>query len=182
MPGDQRNASQSRRLSQFEISVHVKTIEFSAIWFDSPVDDAKVRRVMRDEFYQNAFTVNDAELRLGRHIAARKSFLAAQDFLTTDKTGVHLLARAFRRLPCLENVNVALLSYTIGAKHITQSLGQMTGCEYQFTGKVTIDILLEALATSEIRIRSLNFVRPDVHILDTDRRRQRKDVDISLPE
>ena len=95
-----------------------------------PVEEREGRRLEVKEYFERRVdSMNAFHLRYAKHTTAMNYYLDATRYLVKDKTGEKIMTRAFRRLPNLQNVEVAEARMRIGAAEIYQLFGQLDGQE-----------------------------------------------------
>lgn len=99
------------------------------------------RRLERDTFSHNLFSLS-----FGKHVAAYKSYVEAQDYLSKKSQDAKILLRALRHLPRLKDVTVVFRNEIIGAREIMSTFGLLNGSEITLDSEYTLPLLMEALS------------------------------------
>ena len=106
----------------------------------------------RDTFSHNVFSLS-----FGKHVAAYKGYLGAQDYLSTKSRDAKILTRALRRFPRLKNVTVVFKNEIIGAREIMSAFGLLNGDEVTLDAEYTLPVLMEALSESDRELDTFNL-------------------------
>ena len=116
---------------------------------------------VRNRFERDTFSHNVFSLSFGKHVAAYKGYLEAQDYLSKKSQDTKILIRAFRHLPRLKNVTIVFKNEIIGAREIMSAFGLLNGNEITLDSEYTLPILIEALSESERKLDKFNLVSDD---------------------
>ena len=116
---------------------------------------------VRKRFERDTFSHNVFRLSFGKHVAAYKGYVEAQDHLSKDSQDTKILIRALRRLPRLKNVTVVFKNEIIGAREIMLAFRLLNGNEVTRDAEYTLPILIEALCESDRELDTFNLVSDD---------------------
>lgn len=139
-------------------SQYVTKLVFSPLRFVKFKDPFPYQSSVRNRLERDTFSHNVFSLSFGKHIAAYKSYVEAQDYLSKKSQDTKILTRALRRLPGLKNVTVVFRNETIGAREIMSAFGLLNGNEVTLDSEYTLPVLIEALSESERQLSVFNLV------------------------
>lgn len=139
-------------------SQYVTKLVFSPLRFVKFKDPFPYQSSVRNRLERDTFSHNVFSLSFGKHIAAYKSYVEAQDYLSKKSQDTKILTRALRRLPGLKNVTVVFGNGTIGAREIMSAFGLLNGNEVTLDSEYTLPVLIEALSESERQFSVFNLV------------------------
>ena len=138
-------------------------------WKDPFSYQSSVRkRLERDTFSHNVFSLS-----FGKHVAAYKGYVEAQDYLSKKSQDLNILTRALRRLPRLKNVTVVFKNEIIGARELMLAFGLLNGNEVTRDAEYTLSVLIEALHESDRKLDTFNLFSddgPSLHLFSVSRR------------
>ena len=107
---------------------------------------------------RNSHTHNDSELRLIRYLGNHAHAMEAQKLLFTNDTVVKLLARIFRHLPNMHNIDVFTVRSYVGGAKLARSFEGFSPLELDYSGRTTLKSLFTALDEAPVRIYGLGFI------------------------
>ena len=122
---------------------------FSPLRFVKWKDPFSYQSSVRSRFERDTFSHNVFSLSFGKHVAAYKGYVEAQDYLSKKSQDTKILIRALRHLPRLKNVTVVSKNRIIGAREIMSAFGKLNGNEVTLDSEYTLPVLIEALSVSE---------------------------------
>lgn len=131
---------------------------FSPLRFVKWKDPFSYQSSVRSRFERDTFSHNVFSLSFGKHVAAYKGYVEAQDYLSKKSQDTKILLRALRHLPRLKNVTVVFKSEIIGAREIMSAFGLLNGTEVTLDSEYTLPILIEALSESKRKLDKFNLV------------------------
>ena len=134
---------------------------FSPIRFVKFKDPFSYQSSVRNRLERDTFTHNVFSLSFGKHVAAYKSYMEAQDYLSKKSQDTKILIRALRHLPRLKNVTVVFDNEVIGAREIMSAFRLLNGNEVTLDSEYTLPVLVEALSESERTLDIFNLVSDD---------------------
>lgn len=114
-------------------------------------------RLERDTFSHNVFSLS-----FGKHVAAYRGYVEAQDYLSKKSQDTKIILRALRHLPQLKNVTVVFGNETIGAREIMSAFGLLNGNEVTFDSEYTLPVFIEALTESDRKLDTFNLVCEEI--------------------
>lgn len=100
-------------------------------------------------------------LGFGKHVAAYKGYLEAQDYLSKKSQDTNILTRALRRLSRVKNVTIVFHDEVIGAREIMSAFGLLNGNELTRDAEYTLNVLIEALRESDRELDTFNLFSDD---------------------
>ena len=139
-------------------SQYVTKLVFSPLRFVKFKDPFPYQSSVRNRLERDTFSHNVFSLSFGKHIAAYKSYVEAQDYLSKKSQDTKILTRALRRLPGLKDVTVVFENEKIGAREIMSAFGLLNGNEVTLDSEYTLPVLIEALSESERQLSVFNLV------------------------
>lgn len=131
---------------------------FSPLRFIKWKDPFSYQSSVRSRFERDTFSHNVFSLSFGKHVAAYKGYVEAQDYLSKKSQDTKILLRALRHLPRLKNVTVVFKNEIIGAHEIMSAFGLLNGNEVTLDSEYTLPVLIEALSESERKLDKFNLV------------------------
>ncbi len=131
---------------------------FSPLRFRKWKDPSSYQSSVRSRFERDTFSHNVFSLSFGKHVAAYKGYVEAQDYLSKNSQDTKILLRALRLLPRLKNVTVVFKSEIIGAREIMSAFGLLDGNEVTLDSEYTLPVLIEALSESDRKLEKFNLV------------------------
>ena len=131
---------------------------FSPLRFVKWKDPFSYQSSVRNRFERDTFSHNVFSLSFGKHVAAYKGYVEAQDYLSKKSQDTKILLRALRHLPRLTNVTVVFNNEIIGAREIMSAFGLLNGNEVTLDSEYTLPVLIEALTESEREIDKFKLV------------------------
>lgn len=131
---------------------------FSPLRFRKWKDPSSYQSSVRNRLERDTFSHNVFSLSFGKHVAAYKGYVEAQDYLSKNSQDTKILLRALRLLPRLKNVTVVFKSEIIGAREIMSALGLLDGNEVTLDSEYTLPVLIEALSESDRKLEKFNLV------------------------
>lgn len=134
---------------------------FSPLRFIKWKDPYTYQSSVRSRFERDTFSHNVFSLSFGKHVAAYKGYVEAQDYLSKKSQDTKILLRALRHLPRLKNVTVVFNNEIIGAREIMSAFGLLNGNEVTFDSEYTLPVLIEALSESDRKLDKFNLVSND---------------------
>lgn len=141
-----------------QISKHVTKLVFSPLRFVKWKDPYSYQSSVRSRFERDTFSHNVFSLSFGKHVAAYKGYVEAQDYLSKKSQDTKILLRALRHLPQLKNVTVVFRNEVIGAREIMSAFGLLNGNEVTLDSEYTLPVLIEALSESDKKLDKFNLV------------------------
>ena len=123
---------------------------FSPLRFVKWKDPFTYQTSVRSRFERDTFSHNTFSLSFGKHVAAYKGYVEAQDYLSKKSQDTKILIRALRHLPRLKNVTVVFQNSIIGAREIMSAFGLLNGNEVTLDSEYTLPVLIEALGESDL--------------------------------
>lgn len=130
-------------------SQYVTKLVFSPLRFVKFKDPFSYQSSVRNRLERDTFSHNVLSLSFGKHIAAYKSYVEAQDYLSKKSQDIKILTRALRCLPRLKNLSVVFKNETIGAREIMSAFRLLNGNEITLDSEYTLPVLIAALSVSE---------------------------------
>lgn len=131
---------------------------FSPLRFVKWKDPFSYQSSVRNRFERDTFSHNVFSLSFGKHVAAYKGYVEAQDYLSKKSQDMKILLRALRHLPRLKDVTVVFKNGIIGAREIMSAFGKLNGNEVTLDSEYTLPVLIEALTESEREIDKFKLV------------------------
>ena len=116
---------------------------------------------MRNRLERDTFSHNVFSLSFGKHVAAYKGYVEAQDYLSKKSQDTKILTRALRRLLQLKNLTVVFNNEIIGAREIMSAFGLLNGNEVTLNAEYTLSVLIEALRESDRGLHTFNLLSDD---------------------
>lgn len=144
-----------------QISHHVTKLVFSPLRFIKWKDPFSYQSSVRNRFERDTFSHNAFSLSFGKHAAAYKGYVEAQDYLSKKSQDTKILLRALRRLPQLKDVTVVFKNEIIGAREIMSAFGLLNGNEVTLDSEYTLPVLIEALGESDRKLEKFNLLSDD---------------------
>ena len=139
---------------------------FSPLRFVKWKDPNAYQSSVRKRFERDTFSHNIFSLSFGKHVAAYKGYVEAQDYLSKKSQDTKILLRALRRLPRLNDVTVAFQNETIGAREIMSAFGLLNGDEVTFDSEYTLPVFIEALTESGRKFETFNLFNDEGSSMD----------------
>ena len=131
---------------------------FSPLRFRKWKDPSSYQNSVRSRFERDTFSHNVFSLSFGKHVAAYKGYVEAQDYLSKNSQDTKILLRALRLLPRLKNVTIVFKNEIIGAREIMSAFGLLDGNEVTLDSEYTLPVLIEALSESDRKLEKFNLV------------------------
>lgn len=131
---------------------------FSPLRFVKFKDPFSYQTSVRSRFERDTFSHNIFSLSFGKHVAAYKCYVEAQDYLSKKSQDTKILLRALRHLPRLKGVTVVFRNGIIGAREIMSAFGLLNGNEVTLDSEYTLPILIEALSESGRKLDTFKLV------------------------
>lgn len=131
---------------------------FSPLRFVKFKDPFSYQSSVRSRFERDTFSHNIFSLSFGKHVAAYRGYVEAQDYLSKKSQDTKILLRALRHLPRLKNVTVVFKNDIIGAREIMSAFGLLNGNEVTLESEYTLPIFIEALGDSERKLETFKLV------------------------
>lgn len=149
-----------------EISQYVKRLVFSPLRFVKWDNPFPHQTAVRSRFEEDTFSHNLFSLRFGKHVAAYRGYVEAQDYLSKKSQDSKILVRALRRFTKLQHVTVIFGSEVIGAGEIMSAFGLLNGNEVTFESEYTLRVFVESLAKSEREFDVFELVNDEIYPLN----------------
>ena len=113
---------------------------------------------IRNRFDEDTFSHSVFSLRFGKHVAAYKGYMEAQNYLSKKAQDTKILVRALRRLPQVKDVTVVFENKVIGAFEVMSAFGLLNGNEITFDSEYTLPVFVDALAKSDRKLDAFGLI------------------------
>ena len=137
---------------------YVQKVVFSAAHLNDGAHQDEYRQLLKQRIYRPSYTQNETELRLIRYLGNYARALEAQRLLFADDTVVKLLARIFKQLPSMHNIDIFTGRSYIGGAKLEQSFEGFSAQELNNSGVKTLKSLFMALDEASVRVHRLAFI------------------------
>ena len=131
------------------------------IFFPAQISDQarqfECREELKERIDRHSHTHNDSELRLIRYLGAHAHFMEAQKMLFTKDAVVKLLARIFRHLPNMHDLDIFTGRSYVGGAKLTSSFEGFNPAEFDYSGEKPLRGLFTALFEAPVRLSGLRF-------------------------
>ena len=118
----------------------------------------KFRDTLRKRINRNSHTHNESELRLIRYLGRHAHATEAQQLLFMNDTIVELLARVFKHLPNIHDIDIFTGQSYVGGARLSRTFEGFSALELDYSGRNTIKSFCTALNEAPVRIHKLAFI------------------------